>query len=71
VPLAGVNPLDLLGDLVDQSAGVVAFLCEQVAALPAVMTDDGPHPMVRLYGVEQLEAAPRVAARLIRACVVG
>ena len=62
VPLAGVNPIDLLGDLVDQAAAVVAYLREKVAELPDVLTEDGPHPMVRLYGVERDRAA-RVASR--------
>ena len=61
---AGVNPLDLLLDLIDQSAAVVAFLREQVAALPAVMSEDGPHPMVRLYGLERDRAA-RVAREAV------
>ena len=30
VPLVGTNPLDLLLDVIDQSAAVVAFLREQV-----------------------------------------
>jgi hypothetical protein len=115
-----VNPVELLGDLIDQSAAIVAYLREQVAALPAVLTADGTHPLVRLYGqerdraarvakeatalgleerrvrisevtreriaqvmlaafrdpelglsAEQLEAAPKVAARLIRSGAVG
>jgi hypothetical protein len=59
-----VNPVELLGDLIDQSAAVVAFLREQVAALPAVMTDDGTHPMVRLYGIER-DRATRVAKEAV------
>jgi hypothetical protein len=55
-----VNPVELLGDLIDQSAAIVAYLREQVAALPAVLTADGVHPLLRLYGVERDRAA-RVA----------
>jgi hypothetical protein len=36
-----VNPVELLGDLIDQSAAIVAYLREQVAALPAVLTAEG------------------------------
>ena len=54
---APVNPVELLGDLIDQSAALVAYLREQVAALPAVLTADGTHPLVRLYGVERDRAA--------------
>ena len=57
--------LDLLLDLVDQSAGVVAWLREQVVALgPAVVAEDGPHPMVRLYA-----SGRDRAARVARECV--
>jgi hypothetical protein len=38
VPLVGTNPLDLLDDLIDQSAAIVAYLREQVAALPTVLS---------------------------------
>jgi hypothetical protein len=58
------NPLDVLASLVDQSAAVVAFLREKVAELPDVLTPDGPHPMVRLYGVERDRAA-RVAREAV------
>jgi hypothetical protein len=43
---------------------VVSFLRERVAELPDVLTPDGPHPMVRLYGVERDRAA-RVAREAI------
>jgi hypothetical protein len=59
-----VNPVELLGDLIDQSAAIVAYLREQVAALPAVLTADGTHPLVRLYGQERDRAA-RVAREAV------
>jgi hypothetical protein len=62
--LTGVNPVELLGDLIDQSAAIVAYLREQVAALPAVLTADGTHPLVRLYGQERDRAA-RVAREAV------
>jgi hypothetical protein len=64
VPLTGVNPIDLLGDLIDQSAAIVAYLREQVEALPGVLTDLGTHPLVRLYGQERDRAA-RVAREAV------
>ena len=63
-PLTPVNPVELLGDLVDQSAAAVAFLRGQVAALPSVMTADGTHPLFRLYGLERDRAA-RVAREAV------
>jgi hypothetical protein len=63
-PLTGVNPVELLGDLIDQSAAIVVYLREQVAALPAVLTADGTHPLVRLYGQERDRAA-RVAREAV------
>lgn len=59
-PLAPVSPVELLSDLVDQAGAIVTYLREQVAALPAVLTADGTHPLVRLYGQERDRAA-RVA----------
>jgi hypothetical protein len=56
-PLTPVNPVELLGDLIDQSAAIVAALREQVAALPAVLTADGTHPLFWLYGQERDRAA--------------
>jgi hypothetical protein len=47
--LTPVNPVQLLGELIDQSAAIVAYLREQVAALPAILTDLGTHPLVRLH----------------------
>jgi hypothetical protein len=64
VPLTGVNPINLLGELVDQSAAIVAYLRQQVSALPAVLTDDGTHPLVRLYGLERAARVAREAVAL-------
>jgi hypothetical protein len=63
-PLTPVNPVELLGDLIDQSAAIVAYLREQVEALPGVLTDVGTHPLVRLYGQERDRAA-RVAREAV------
>jgi hypothetical protein len=59
-----VNPVELLSDLIDQSAAIVAYLREQVAALPAILTAEGTHPLVRLYGQERDRAA-RVAREAV------
>jgi hypothetical protein len=76
--LTPVNPVELLGELVDQAAAIVAFLREQVEALPSVLTDVGQElgaPLSRLdVAVEPVAPeieGPQQVAHAVRAGAGG